>query len=157
MPTEHGANTGYFGATVTNDTGLELVVVVNAANGSQAQTYNGAGGGSAAVGIPSTMKAYYGWNTSFTCQNVGTVATDLNISYDGYAGDAYDTASLAMGEALEIFQPSEAFLPDNHVGGATVTANEAGAEITCIVNFNNVTQMGSTTGDWSMSYNAFAK
>ena len=157
MPTEHGSNLGYFGATVTNDAGLELVVVVNAANGSQAQTYNGVGGGSAAVGIPSTMKAYYGWNTSFTCQNVGTVATDLHIAYDGYAANEYDTASLGMGEALEIFQPNETFLPDNHVGGATVTGNETGAEITCIVNFNNVTQMGSTTGDWSMSYNAFAK
>lgn len=157
MPTEHGGNTGYFGATITNDAGLEMVVVVNAANGSQAQTYNGIGGGTLAVGIPSTMKAYYGWNTSFTCQNVGTLATDLHIAYDGYGANEYDTDVLGIGETLEVFQPAETFLPDGHVGGATVTANEAGAEITCIVNFNNATQMGSTTGDWSMSYNAFAK
>jgi hypothetical protein len=156
MPSVH-PTTGYFGATVTNSANQDLVVVVNAANGSQAQTYNGVGGGSAAVGIPSTMKAYYGWNTSFTCQNVGSVETDLHIAYDGFASDEYDTAVLGLGEALEIFQPNETFLPDNHVGGATVTANEAGAEITCIVNFNNVTQMGATVGDWSMSYNAFAK
>lgn len=156
MPAVH-PTTGYFGATITNDAALELVVVVNAANGSQAQTYNGVGGGSAAVGIPSTMKSYYGWNTSFTCQNVGAIASDLNIEYDGYASDAYDTDVLDPGDALEIFQPAEDFLPANHVGGATVTGNVAGAEITCVVNFNNVEQMGSTYGDWSMSYNAFAK
>jgi hypothetical protein len=156
MPSVH-PTTGYFGATITNSAGLELVVVVNAANGSQAQTYNGVGGGSTAVGVPSTMKAYYGWNTSFTCQNVGTVATTLHVAYDGYGANEYDTAELAPGASWERYTPNETFLPDNHVGGATVTANAAGAEITCIVNFNNVTQMGSTVGDWSMSYNAFAK
>jgi hypothetical protein len=156
MPAVH-PSLGYFGATITNSAGLELVVVVNAANGSQAQTYNGVGGGSTAVGIPSTMKAYYGWNTSFTCQNVGTVATSLHVAYDGYAANEYDTDVFNPGESWERYTPNETFLPDNHVGGATVTANAAGAEITCIVNFNNVTQMGSTVGDWSMSYNAFAK
>jgi len=48
-------------------------------------------------------------------------------------------------------------LPASHQGGATVTANTDGASIACIVNFNNATQMGSTIGDWSMSYNAFNK
>lgn len=157
MPTEHGSNTGYFGATITNDAGLELVVVVNAANGSQAQTYNGVGSGATAVGIPSTMKAYYGWNTSFTCQNVGDVATTLHVAYDGFASDEYNTDELAPGASWERYTPNEDFLPSNHVGGATITANAAGAAITCIVNFNNVTQMGETQGDWSMSYNAFDK
>jgi hypothetical protein len=156
MPTEHAGH-GYFGATITSDTNAELVVVVNAANGAQAQTYNGVGGGSGAVGIPSVMKAYYGWNTSFTCQNVGTVATALTISYDGFTSDEYDTTSLAAGETVEVFQPNETFLPNGHVGGATVTAVASGAEIACIVNFNNAGQMGSTVGDWSMSYNAFNK
>lgn len=156
MPSVHGPN-GTFGATVTNSAGFDLVAVVNAANADQAQTYNGVLGGSGEVGIPSTMVAYYGWNTSFTCQNVGTVDTTMNIEYDGYASDAYDTASKAPGEQVEIFQPSEDFLPDGHISGATVTANAAGAEIACIVNFNNPDQMATTNGDWSMSYNAFNK
>lgn len=153
MPTEHTA-AGYYGATITA-TGGDIVAVVNAANGSQAQTYNAVadGTGSEVVGIPSVMKNYYGWNTSFTCQNVGATATALNIAYDGYAGSAYDTASLSAGETIEIIQSAEAFLPDGHQGGATITANTAGASVSCIVNFNNAGLM--STGDWSMSYNAF--
>ena len=155
MPSEH-AGTGYFGATIVA-TGGDIVAVVNAANGAQAQTYNGVsdGSGSEAVGIPSVMKSYYGWNTSFTCQNIGSTATTLNVAYDGYAGNAYDTANLDPGETVEVVQANETFLPDGHQGGATITANTAGAAIACIVNFNNAGLM--STGDWSMSYNAFNK
>jgi hypothetical protein len=155
MPNEHPA-TGYFGATIESD-GLDLMVIANAANGSQAQTYNGVGSGSGSVGVPSVMKDYYDWNTSFTCQNIGSTATTLHIEYSGYASNAYDTDSLAEGESLEVYTPNETFLPAGHVGGATVTANAAGALITCIVNFNNGVQMQTTAGDWSMSYNAFNK
>lgn len=155
MPSVHPTK-GYFGATITNSAGLELVVVVNAANGLQAQTYNGIGSGSEAVGVPSTMKSYYGWNTAVTCQNVGLLPTTLNVLYDGYPD--YDTATeLAAGESLQLYTPGEAFLPLKYLGGATITANTAGAQITCIVNFNNPAQMTATVGDWSMSYNAFPK
>jgi hypothetical protein len=156
MPTAHAA-TGYFGATVASSPSMPLVAVVNAANGSQAQTYNAVGSGTGTVGIPSVMKSYYGWNTSFTCQNVGSTATTLHVVYEGFAGNAYDTISLAGGATLEKATASEAFLPAGHQGGVTVTANAAGASIACIVNFNNAAQMGTTVGDWSMSYNAFNK
>jgi len=156
MPTAHPA-TGYFGAKITNSAGLDLMVIANAANNSQAQTYNGVDSGSLAVGVPSVMKSYYGWNTSFTCQNIGSTTTSLHIAYQNYGGNAYDTSSLAPGASLEKYTPSEAFLPNAYQGGVTVTANTAGSEIACIVNFNNPTQMGSTLGDWSMSYNAFKK
>jgi len=154
MPSKH-PSTGYFGATMTA-TGGDIVAVVNAANGSQAQTYNGVledGSATGTVGIPSVMKSYYGWNTSFTCQNVGSTSTSLNIAYDGYAGNAYNTKTLAGGETVEVFQPGETFLPSGHQGGATITANTSGALVSCIVNFNNADLMD--TGDWSMSYNAF--
>jgi hypothetical protein len=136
-------------------TGGDIVAVVNAANGSQAQTYNGVldGSGTGTVGIPSVMKSYYGWNTSLTCQNVGSTATSLNVAYDGYPGNAYDTGSLAGGETVEIFQPAESFLPNGHQSGATISANTSGASVACIVNLNNAGLMN--TGDWSMSYNAF--
>lgn len=157
MPSVHGAN-GYFGATITSSPSMDLVAVVNAANGSQAQTYNAVGTGTGTVGIPSLMKSYFGWNTSFTCQNISSsTSTSLNVKYDGYSGNAYNTPSLAPGETWEKVTSSEGFLPSGFQGGATITANTGGADITCIVNFNNGAQMGSTAGDWSMSYNAFNK
>ena len=158
MPAKH-PGTGYFGATIASS-GPDLIAVVNAANGSQAQTYNAVGVGTAsgAVGVPSVMKAYYGWNTSVTCQNVGTVDTKMSVEYDGYSSNAYETTdTYGPGETVEIYTPGESFLPNGYQGGATVTASASGAEISCIVNFNNPQQMGSTVGDWSMSYNAFNK
>jgi hypothetical protein len=156
MPNEHPGN-GYFGATISSS-GADLIAVVNAANGSQAQTYNAVGSGTDAVGVPSVMKSYYGWSTSVTCQNVGTVATKMSVEYDGYASDVYTTPdTYSAGDTVELYTPGESFLPNGYQGGATVTADAAGAEISCIVNFNNAQQMGSTVGDWSMSYNAFNK
>lgn len=153
MPSTHPTR-GYYGATIISS-GTPIVAVVNAANGSQAQTYNAIGGGTSTVGIPSVMKSYYGWNTSFTCQNVGSVDTTLNIKYDRFSANAYNTPVLRPGESIEKFTPGESFLPNGYQGGVTVTANASGAQIACIVNFNNPTQMASTRGDWSMSYNAF--
>ena len=103
------------------------------------------------------MKSYYGWDTSVTCQNVGGISTTLNIEYSGYAANAYNTGSLSTGDSVEIYQPGEGFLPSAYQGAMTITANTSGAAVSCIVNFNNPTQMGSTDGDWSMSYNAFGQ
>jgi len=155
IPGEHPGK-GYFGATLDAN-GAEIIAVVNAANGKQAQTYNAVvdGTGTETVGIPSVMKNYYGWNTSFTCQNVGATATTLKVAYDGYAANAYDTAELQMGDTVEVVQGGESFLPNGYQGGTTVTANTTGASVACIVNFNNAGLM--KTGDWSMSYNAFNK
>lgn len=158
IPTVHSGN-GYFGATITTSPSMNILAVVNAANGAQAQTYNAINASTATntVSIPSVMKSYYGWNTSFTCQNVGSVATTLNISYNGYSGNSYNTVSLSQGKTIEIVQAAEGFLPNGYQGGLIVTANNASALISCIVNFNNATQMRSTSGDWSMSVNAFSK
>jgi hypothetical protein len=158
IPTEHAGN-GYFGATITTSPTMNILSVVNAANGAQAQTYNAINSANttAAVSIPSVMKSYYGWNTSFTCQNVGTAATTLRVEYNGFSGNAYNTISISPGKTIEVVQSAEAFLPFGYQGGLNVTANTTSALISCIVNFNNATQMRTTTGDWSMSVNAFSK
>jgi hypothetical protein len=158
MPVVHPV-TGKFAATITNSANLDLMVIANAANGKQAQTYNGvsSGTGSLSVGIPSLMKSYYNWNTSFTCQNVGTTSTSLHVVYDGFTGSAYDTLTLGPGQNVEKVTALEGFLPAGYRGGAIITANTAGSQIACIVNFNNPVEQNGTAhpGDWSMSYNAF--
>ncbi|MAT42529.1 MAG: hypothetical protein CL609_09325 [Anaerolineaceae bacterium] len=159
MPSVH-PGTGYFGATITTSPAMNIVAVANAAttNG-QAQTYSAINPTEATnkVGAPSVMKSYYGWDSSFTCQNVGSDATSLHIEYDGYAGNAYNTATLTTGKTLEIYVPSETFLPNGFQGGLTVTANTSTAKISCIVNFTNPNQIRTTVGDWSMSVNSFSQ
>ena len=152
MPTAHTGSAKLFAATVTS-VGQPIVAIVNSANPTgQAQTYGGFPGGSGQVGLPTVMKGYYGWDTSFTCQNVGSVATTLGISYQGHAASAYNTASIPVGGSVEVYQPSEAFLASGYRGSVTVTANATGGEIVCIVNQTNPGMVGK--GDWSMSYNA---
>lgn len=153
MPAEHPGK-GKFAATIISNP-LPVVAIVNAANPkNQAQTYTGFTGGTSTVGLPTVMKQYYGWDTSFTCQNVGNVTTTLNISYQNYTANAYNTITLAPGASIEIYQPGEAFLPNGYRGSVTVTANASGAEIACIVNETHGANQAAGKGDWSMSYNA---
>jgi hypothetical protein len=103
------------------------------------------------------MKSYFQWNSSFTCQNVGTVNTSIEIEYQNYPGNKYTHANnLVPGETVEVYQPGETFLPNGYQGGATIRALAGGASIACIVNFTNARWTNpATAGDWSTSYNAF--
>lgn len=154
MPTAHPASSVPFAATITNSAGFDLMVIANAANNRQAQTYNGVVIGTDTVGIPSVMKSYYGWNTSFTCQNLGIGDVDLHIKYTGYEANAYTFYNLAPGGTKEFYTPLESFLPAGARTSVTVTA-DAGSEVACIVNFTNPQSIIDKPGDWSMSYNAF--
>jgi len=153
MPNAHVGD-GYFAATIESKPPLGLVAVVSSANGSQAQAYSAVASGSSMVGIPSLMKDYYGWSTSLTCQNVGTIGTKLRVHYTGYGGSDYATTTLAPGATIERFTGGEAFLPYGFRGGAQITALTPGAKVTCIVNLNNASKAATEAGDWSMSYNA---
>jgi hypothetical protein len=154
MPSDHDGASSLFAATITSSA-LPVVAIVNAANpNAQAQTYGGFMEGAATAGLPTVMKQYYGWDTAFSCQNIGSVATTLNLSYQGHALDDYDTASIDPGESVEVYQPGESFLPSGYRGSVTVTAAEASAEIACIVNQTHGANQAAGMGDWSMSYNA---
>lgn len=154
MPSVHPASSTPFAATITNSANFDLMVIANAANNRQAQTYNGVVVGTDSVGIPSVMKSYYGWNTSFTCQNLGIADVDLNIVYTGYEAYGYTFNNLPPGGTKEFYTPLESFLPAGARTSVTVTA-DSGAEVACIVNFTNPNSIITKPGDWSMSYNAF--
>jgi hypothetical protein len=151
MPAKH-PKIGLFAATISSPS-LPVVAVVNSANPArQAQTYEAFSGGKNSVGLPTVMDGYYGWDSSFTCQNVGSIATTLNISYQGYSAQEYNTKSIATGKSVEIYQPGETFLASGYRGAVNVIGNAAGSEIVCIVNLTLAANQGK--GDWSTSYSA---
>jgi len=160
MPSYHG-QTGRFGAVVESTGGMELLAVVGTTKASEgfsgATSGVPAGTGSGSVAIPNVSKAYYGWKSAINCQNVGTVATTLNVSYAGYAASAYDTVSLSAGGSTQILVFNESFLLDGFQGGATITANAAGAEVACTVGNSNPDKAAETPGDWTSQYNAYNK
>lgn len=160
MPDYHD-QTGRFGATITSSGGMELLAVVGTTKASEG--WSGAtsgvlaGTGSNAVAIPNVSKNYYGWISAINCQNVGSVATTLNVQYAGYAANAYDTPSFSPGGSTQILVFNESFLPDGFQGGATITANATGAEIACTVGNSNPNRAATTPGDWTSQYNAYNK
>jgi len=160
MPSVHSA-TGLFGASITSSPSMELVAVANSSKGTLSSSYNavGDGTGSAEVSMTEVVKAFYKWNSSWTCQNVGSVNTQIHVSYQGYAGSAYThPTTLSSGDTVQVYVPSEPFLPSGYQGGATITATNTSADIACIVDFTNENWMNvATPGDWTQGYNAYNK
>ncbi|MGC8959758.1 MAG: hypothetical protein ACP5OO_08210 [Chloroflexia bacterium] len=153
----HTAGT-YFSAILTAD--QPLVAVINAATSAavgQAQTYNAFTAGGAKFGLPLTMKGYYGWNTSFTVQNIGSAAIQVQITYApdpsvGFTGKTYTAGPIDPGKNLEVYQPADSDLPTGYHGAVTVEVVGSGS-IIAIVNQTCDGQRATTSGDWSMSYN----
>jgi hypothetical protein len=156
MPNFHD-QTGRFGAKITSDP-LNILAVVGSTRGAYGWSgaVSAAASGSGEVSIPNVAKNFFGWRSAVNCQNVGSVATTLNVSYSGYESDAYNTTtSLTEGESEQILVFQESFLPDGFQGGATVSANALDADIACTV--GNSRANAPLAGDWTSQYNAYNK
>jgi hypothetical protein len=109
----------------------DIVVLVNESNDkSRAASYIGFASGSTTVSAPIVMKRYYEYNTSVTCQNIGTASTVMSISYGGISGTT-SSPSIPINGTHMFYQPTESLLPDGFNGSATITA---GQPIVCVVN-----------------------
>jgi hypothetical protein len=135
-PLESGIPAGntLYGATVVSTNSQPLVVVVNESNQyNRAASYTGFSSGSAQVRAPIVMKNYYSFNSSVTCQNVGSAATTMTIAYAGIAGTT-TSGSVSVGGTWLFYQPVDPVLagvPINWISSATVTSAQP---IVCIVN-----------------------
>lgn len=121
------------GATVTSTNGQPLVVIVNeSTNMNRAATYEGFASGKPTVRAPIVMKGYFKYNTSVTCQNVGTAAATMTISYSGVSGSAA-SPSIPVGGTQLFYQPGDSLLAGqaSYIGSATITSSQ---NIVCVVN-----------------------
>jgi hypothetical protein len=176
----HGVET-VFGATISADNATDkIVAIVNQASwpdaatyphSDQAQTYNAFPAGSNNWGLPSIFQKYYGWDTSFSMQNVDDTANAVvTIKYSAnqnplgtaWAGCTF-SKTLGPGENVEYYQPSHktspptgcTAIPDNYQGSVSLTS--VGAPIVAQVNETNDGNKTAVGGDWSMSYNGFGE
>jgi hypothetical protein len=156
QPTYHSV-TGRYGATISATGGMQLLAIVGSTNGSLSGATSAVAGGTATVAVPNVSKNYFGWVSAINCQVVGGAATTLHMSYAGYTVNAYDTASLNIGDSIQILVANESFLPASWQGGATITANNTSADIACTVGNSNPTNAATNPGDWTTQYNAFNK
>jgi len=152
MPNVKTMPTDLFAASVSAD--QNVVVVLNSANGtaSLAQSSNAVSAGGMDASIPAAYNGYYGWNSSWACVNLGGVATDLEISYDGFG--SYTATDLAAGDSLEVYVPNDVEGPT--LGNrSAVMVHSTAAPIACTYNASQDQLIG--TGDWALSGNAFAE
>jgi len=123
-----------YGATVESTNGKNIVVLVNESNGyNRAASYSGFADGSTDVRAPIVMKRYYDYNTSVTCQNLGSSSTTMTIAYAGVSGTTV-SPSIAVGDTHLFLQQNDPILSSvapNWISSATITASE---DIVCVVN-----------------------
>jgi hypothetical protein len=119
------------GAKVECTNGQPIVVLVNESNAyNRAASYVGVASGATTVRAPIVLKTYYKWNSSVTCQNVGSAAATMTIEYGGIATTT-TSPSIAVGDTRLFYQPDETQLSNNWIGSATITSAQP---IVCVVN-----------------------
>jgi len=137
--------------TATNPNTTKLAMIVNfynegsSSSTSQFHSYNGFNGGADVLYIPRVVRQFYGYNGGLTVQNVGTIATIVDIEFY-FAGNTYNyaTSSINPGASVVLYLPN---LPElnaldsmnmaNRVGSAKATVRTSGAEIVAIINEDN--------------------
>lgn len=137
------------GAKVTSD--QPVVVLVNESNAyNRAASYSGFSSGGAEVRAPIVMRRYYDYNTSITCQNVGSASTTMTLQYAGISGSNISPSIAPEGTHL-FYQPADSLLSDNFIGSATITASQ---DMVCVVNEDqNEGTLATTAMDQLYAYN----
>ncbi len=108
-----------------------IIALVNESNGyNRAASYAGFASGTTSVSAPIVMRRYYQYNTSVTCQNIGSSSVVMTLEYGGIGG-TNTSPSIPPGGTHMFYQPDDSLIPDNFIGSATITASES---IVCVIN-----------------------
>ncbi len=143
-----GHASGWSGSAKVTSSAADVVAVVAQNTGIKASNYNAATVGTTQVVAPALSKAFYGYDTALTVMNVGTVATDISVSYsDGLSASA---TNVQPGASVAFFNWLEGHA-SGWSGSGTITSSAA--PIMGIVNQEN---RAKSDGDWQYSYNCLA-
>jgi len=143
-----GHASGWSGSAKVTSSAADVVAVVAQNTGIKASNYNAATGGTTQVVAPAISKAFYGYDTALTVMNIGTVATNISVSYsDGLSASA---TNVQPGASVPFFNWLEGHA-SNWSGSATITSSAA--PIMGTVNQEN---RAKSDGDWQYSYNCLA-
>ena len=145
------------GAKIVSTNNQELAVIVNEQTGfNRAGTYNGFAAGSQSVSVPVVMNGYFKWNSSVTCQNVGSGNANMKIAYSGVSGEfsPAEGTSISSGKVGLFYQPAHLSTLD-WIGSATISSNE---DIVCVTNQDqNMPPQSTQKMDQLYVYNGIAK
>ncbi len=138
-----------YGATVTSN--QPVVTLVNMSNPkSRAASYSGFATGTLEVRAPAVFKNYYTFDSSMTCQNVGTASTNLTVSYAAVAGTR-TISNIAAKGTVEIYLPSDPLL-STWTGSTAAKVVSSSQPIVCIVNSDRIPAYATVIQDQLKSY-----
>jgi len=145
---DEGHVSGWMGSATVTSSAAEVVAVVAQLSSVKASNYNAASGGAMQIVAPALFTSFYGYDTALTVMNVGSVATDISVSYsDGLSASA---TNVQPGDSVLFYQPTEGHA-SGWSGSGTITSSAA--LVMGIVNEENIPK---TDGDWQYSYNCLA-
>ena len=134
-----------YSAKVVSTNSIPVVALVNQSNGyNRAASYVAFAGGATSVNVPITLRSYYGYDSSITCQNVGNADATITIDYAGVAGNTVSGA-IAPNAVFSQVQAQDANLNgvgNNWISSAVVTSTQ---DIVCVVNQDIISGSGATT------------
>ncbi|MEM4234886.1 MAG: hypothetical protein QXU75_07040 [Candidatus Methanomethylicaceae archaeon] len=145
-PNEPGLPNGWLGsAKIEATAGSSIVALINESDANnRAASYTGFATGGTTSNAPIVLNKYYGYSTSVTCQNIGTAATNITITYSN--GTIEVRNNIAINGAALFYQPN-AGLPNGFNGSAIITASQP---IVCVINENQVENPNSQ--DYLLTY-----
>jgi hypothetical protein len=148
-----GLPAGFIGAAKIVSTAADVVALINESDSSnRAASYVGFSAGNTSANAPIVLREYYGYSTSITCQNIGTAATNITVTYSNGATEVRN--SVGANSTALFFQPNTAGLTSGFNGSAVVTSSGS-QPIVCVVNENQVTN--PTALDFLLTYEAVAQ
>ena len=146
--------TGPGGSVITDCEIVGTINQINTAGGFA--SYNAFKSGAGTVRLPIVNRLYSttygGYTTSVTCQNIGSVTTNVSLALTGGMTVPSVTGVATNGTAFwYLNKATYTGVTPGFNGSATATASAAGAQIVCIGQQNGETP--PTPGDWLTTYN----
>ncbi|MFV2044670.1 MAG: DUF5719 family protein [Anaerolineales bacterium] len=147
-----GNTNGVFSAKVESLNAAPIVILVNVEDKTQGLfgSYNGPSQATGTSNCPVVMKSFFQWFSAQTVQNVGTVATDITITYA--SGESRVFSNVPANGTVNIIELDGAgsVLPDGSSVAAEITSS--GEPIVAVVQENSSDRYAATPGDYLLAY-----
>lgn len=146
-----GNSAGVFSAKITADQPVVALVNIEDKNKGLLASYNGATAVTETVLCPVVMKEFYGWFSAQTVQNVGTLATNVTITYANGMTRTFN--GVDPNETINIIELTNAgsVLPGTSSLAASITSSN-GQPLVAVVQENSDVRYGQAAGDYLLSY-----
>lgn len=148
-----GNSAGIFSAKVESTNGRSIVVLVNQEDKNKGllASYNAPTQAATTVNAPVVLKAFYGWFSAVTVQNVGAAPANITLTYS--TGQTRTANNVPPNGTFNFIQLASAgdTLPDGSSVSAKVTADQP---LVVTVNENSDDRYAQAPGDYLLAYTA---